>query len=120
MQVYGLDSIRVELDSGGYVVKLIAHEHAAAFFSRAAEHREIKVQGLNYEDDSKGNALAAMMSPGRIDFRYHRAFSDERVKRIALAMLNHPDLRFAQEFQVTYQGRVLLTGQFARPTCDGR
>jgi hypothetical protein len=79
-----------------------------AFFPRPAEHPDTKVQGLDYEDDSNGNALAAMMSPGRIEFRYHHAFSDERVKKIALAILNHPELQFAQ---VTYQGRVLIPGQ---------
>jgi hypothetical protein len=63
---------------------------------------------LSYEDDGKGNALAAMMSPGRIEFRNHRAFSDERVKKIASTMLDHPDLRLLQGVQVTYQGRVLI------------
>ena len=69
MQIYGLDSIQSELSSGGYVVKLVAHDHAALFFPRTGEHRDAKMPGLSYEDDSKGNALAGMMSPGRIDFR---------------------------------------------------
>ena len=87
MQIYGLDLIRSEIDSGGYEVKLVAHEQAVAFLPRTAQHRDVKIQGLSYEDDSKGNALAAMVSPGRIEFRHHRAFSDERVRQIALAIL---------------------------------
>ncbi|MFZ5832999.1 MAG: hypothetical protein ACOY3P_23170, partial [Planctomycetota bacterium] len=63
MQVFGLESIRSELESDGYVVKLVAHDQAVAFMPRTAEHRETKIQGLSYEDDSQGNALAAMMSP---------------------------------------------------------
>jgi len=63
---------------------------------------------MSYKDDSKGNALAGMMSSGRIEFRYHSRFSDERVRQIALAMMNLPDLRFAHGFQVVYQGRVLI------------
>lgn len=111
MQVYGLDSIRSEIDSSGYTVKFVAHDQAVAFFPRTTEHRDAGVQGLSYKDDSKGNALAGMMSPGRIEFRYHSKFSDERVKQIALAMLHLPDLSFTQGFKVIYQGRLLITGQ---------
>lgn len=111
MKIHGLDSIRSELESGGYVVKLLAHDQAVVFFSRTAEHREAGIEGLNYQDDSKGNALAGMMSPGRIEFRYHSRFSDERVKQIALAMMNLPDLSFFHGFKVIYQGRVLIGAQ---------
>jgi hypothetical protein len=53
MQVYGLDSIRSELESGGYVVKFLAHDHAIMFFPRTTEHRDAGFQGLTYKDDSK-------------------------------------------------------------------
>jgi hypothetical protein len=108
MQVYGLDSIRMELESGGYVVKLLANDHAAVFFPRTTEHRDAGIQGLSYKDDSKGNALAGMMSPGLIEFRHHNQYSDERVKGFAFAMMNLPDLSFTREFKVIYQGRVLI------------
>jgi hypothetical protein len=108
MQVYGVDSVRSELESGGYVVKLVANDRTAVVFPRTSEHRDIKMSGLTYGDDSKGNALAAMLSPGRLEFRHHRAFSDERVKRIAEAILEHPDMAFARGSRVTYQGRVLI------------
>lgn len=119
MRFFGLESIQAAIEAGGYQLKLIAHEQAVAFFPRTCEHREMKVQGLSYEDDSKGNALAGMMSPGRIDFRHHRAFTDERVRTIALAILNHPELRFARAAQVTYQGRTIVAGQEAGPTGGG-
>jgi hypothetical protein len=111
MQVYGLDSIRSELESDGYFFKLLANERAALFFPRSIEHRDAKAHGLDYEDDLRGNALAATVVPGRVDFRRHRAFSDERVKSIALAILGHPDTQFACGFQVTYQGRLLIAGK---------
>ena len=48
------------------------------------------------------------MSPGRIEFRHHNRYSDERVKGIAKAMLNLPDLAFAREFTIIYQGRIFI------------
>ena len=107
MQVFGLDSICSEIQSGGYEVKLLANDQAIVFFSRTSEHRDMKVHGLDYEDDSKGNALAAMMSPGRIEFRFHRAFSDARVRQIGMEIVKHPDMAFARDFKITYQGRAL-------------
>jgi hypothetical protein len=108
MQVYGLDSIRMELESGGYMVKLLANDHAVIFFPRTTEHRDAGIDGLNYKDDSQGNAIAGMMSHGKIEFRHHNRYSDERVKSIALAILSHPDLACVREFNVLYQGRVLI------------
>ncbi len=106
MQVFDLDSFRSELQLGGYEVKLLANDRAVVFFPRTSEHREMKVHGLDYEDDSKGNALAVMMSPGRIEFRYHRAFSDARVRQIGTEIVRHPGLAFARDCQVSYQGRI--------------
>ena len=111
MQLYSLDSIRSELESGGYVVKFLAHDQAVAFFPRTTEHRDAGILGLTYKDDSKGNALAGMMSPGRIEFRHHCRFSDERVRQIALAMMDLPDLSSIKGFKVIYEGRVLIDGQ---------
>jgi len=110
-QVYGLESVRAELESGGYTVKCLAHDQAVAFFPRTTEHGDAGVCGLSYKDDSKGNALAGIMSPGRIEFRHHGRFSDERVKQIALAMMSLPGLSFARGFKVIYQGRILMDGQ---------
>ena len=111
MKIYGLDSIRTELESPGYVVKLLADDQAVLFFTRTTEHREAGIAGLNYKDDSKGNALAGMMLPNRVEFRFHSRFSDERVRQIALALMNLPDLSFTRGFSVVYQGRVLIGGQ---------
>ena len=37
------------------------------FFPGATEHRTVKAAGLSYEDDYKGNAMAAIISGGRIE-----------------------------------------------------
>ena len=108
MNVYSRDSIALLLAEGGYLFKLIANENAVLLFPHTTEHRDLKRPGLSYEDDSAGNALAAMVKPGRIEFRFHRHFSDERVRNIARRMLACPELAFAATFEVTYQGRTLI------------
>jgi len=107
MQIHGIESIQDELQQEGYFVKVLMNDKIAYFFSKTAEHRDTKVFGLDYEDDAKGSASAATMTPGRIDVRFHRRFSDQRVARIAASMLSQPVLSFAKDFHVFYQGRSL-------------
>ena len=107
MNVYGLDAAEMMADAEGFLFKLIANEQGVAFFPCKTEHRDVKQPGLSYEDDSAGNALAAMVKPGLIEFRYHRAFSDQRVGRIVQAIINHPKIAFASGFVITYQGRTI-------------
>ncbi|TWU18541.1 hypothetical protein Poly21_07050 [Allorhodopirellula heiligendammensis] len=108
MNVTGLECVGASIDQEGYLMKLIANETAAHFFPYTTEHRDIRIQGLNYEDDSAGNALAAMVKPGVIEFRHHRAFSDQRVRQIAVRLIAHPVGEFASSFSIHYQGRILV------------
>ena len=110
MNVTGLESVQTLLESDGYLLKLVAHDTAVHFFPHTSEHRDAKLPGLSYEDDSRGNALAAMVKPGRIEFRFHRSFTDARVRTIAERILAQPDVSFASSFTVTYQGRTLIAG----------
>jgi len=110
MKVYGFDSVQPLVDSEGYVLKLLANNLGVILFPRTTEHRDVEQAGIRYADDSRGNALAAMIIPGRIEFRFHRDFSDERVRKLAKTLLANPELEFASTFEVTYQGRVLIPG----------
>ncbi len=110
MKIYGFDSVKQLLESDGYLFKLVANDQGAVLFPHTSEHRDVQQPGIHYADDSDGNALAAMVKPGQIEFRYHRSFSDERVRGLASEMLDHPDLEFARAFTVTYQGRMLIVG----------
>jgi hypothetical protein len=107
MNVYGADAAEQMAGSDGFLFKLIANESAVAFFPRNTEHRDVKQHGLSYEDDSAGSALAAMVKPGLIEFRFHKSFSDERVRNIAQTIINHPNVKFASGFRVTYQGKPI-------------
>ncbi len=110
MDVYGLDSVAMLLDQDGYVFKLLANERGVVLFPHTTEHRDATQIGIKYADDSCGDALAAMVKPGRIEFRFHQEFSDERVTALATRMLALPDLAFAQSFTVTYQARTVILG----------
>lgn len=108
MVVYGFDSIASLLEHNSYLFKLLANDAGVVLFPHTTEHRDATQPGIRYADDSGGNALAAMVKPGLLEFRFHRDFSDERVRRIAQRMLALPELHFAADSTVTYQARMLF------------
>ena len=110
MIVYGFDSIAPLLENDAYLFKLLANDTGVVLFPHTTEHRDATRPGITYADDSRGNALAAMVKPGRIEFRFHRGFSDDRVKLLAQRMLAVPELQFAIDTTVTYQARTLIHG----------
>ena len=110
MIVYGFDSIAPLLENDGYLFKLLANDTGVVLFPHTTEHRDATQPGIKYADDSRGNSLAAMVKPGRIEFRFHRGFSDDRVKQLAQRMLTLPELQFAIDATVTYQARTLIHG----------
>jgi hypothetical protein len=91
----------------GFSAKVVLNEAGALFFPSHIQHREQKGPAISYEDDYAGNALAAMLSPGRIEIRYHRDFGDARVANLVRALLSEQRLAFMRGWQVTYQGRTL-------------
>lgn len=107
MNVIGGDFLCRTLESDGYYFKMIVNESGAYFFPSATEHRDATQPGLCYKDDSLGNALAATLKPGRVDVRFHRAFTDARVRAILLRLCEHPDARSLSGFAIHYQGRAL-------------
>ncbi len=107
MVVYGFDSIANLLQQQGFQFKLLANEAGIVFFPRTTEHRDAGQPGIRYADDSQGNALAAMVSPGSIDFRFHRDFTEQRVVNLMVSLLRLPELEFARTFTITYQASPL-------------
>lgn len=116
MVVYGFDIVQVQLSNESYFFKLLANESAVAIFSGEIQHRDFKSHGLSYEDDYRGNALAATVTPRRIDFRRHLTFSADRVRQVVATMLELPEFGFASNFQITYHGEILSR----QGTTDGR
>lgn len=108
MNVIGADLLRLSLESDAYFLKLLLNDTAAHFFAHTTEHRDATQPGLCYKDDSQGNALAAVIKPKRVDFRFHRAFSDEHVAKLARKLIEHPEACVLADFTITYQGRTLI------------
>lgn len=107
MAIFGLETIEGDLKQGGFFFKAILNESGALFFPGSAQHRDMKVSGISYEDDYVGNAVAVTFTPGRADIRYHKAFSDQRIGTVIQTLLYQPQMDWAKPFQIFYQGRPL-------------
>lgn len=110
MTIVGQDYLESLLGCESYSAKMVFNEHGAIFFPVKAEHRDQKLDGVSYEDDYRGNALAAMLAPQKIEIRYHKAFSDERVARIISDLTRLDGLAFLRTWDVSYQGRHIDLG----------
>ena len=107
MNVRGADYFKEVSEHPYFSAKMVFNEAGAILFPVTAEHRDQKAAGLSYEDDYKGNALAAMLGPGKIEVRYHKRFSDQRVAAVLRALKSFPDLDWIGHCKVQYQGRIL-------------
>ena len=105
MKISGIDSIKPYTDLPGYFVKCLLTDFAAVLFPGSLQHRDVKRDGVSYEDDYRGNALAATITPGRIDIRFHKDYADDRVRRICHELLQSPEMDWASSFAAFYQGR---------------
>ena len=101
--------LMISLVEGDYFsAKMVFNDKGAIFFPDSRQHSHQKAAGISYEDNYKGNALAAMLSPGKIEIRYHEQFTDHRVATVMASLMEEPQLSFMKGWQVTYQGRTLL------------
>ena len=88
--------------------KMVLNENGAIIFPASEEHQSQKAPGISYEDNYRGNAVAVMLSPGKIEIRYHAAFTDERVLKLVVHLLAHDVFRdWPADYELTYQGRLL-------------
>ena len=88
-------------------LKFLLNDSAIAFFPASQQHRDMKFEGLSYEDDYRGNALAGVVTLERVEIRFHKAFSDERIKSIWARVLSIPEVACAGLGRLYYQGREI-------------
>jgi hypothetical protein len=89
-------------------VKFVLNETGVLFFPATQQHRDMKLPGVSYEEDHRGNAVAGLMMPGRVEIRYHSGFSEERIRGLWRRLLADPALAGSDCGRLYYQGRELV------------
>ena len=107
MILSGIEFMLSLVEEDHFSAKMVFNESGAIFFGVNQQHCNHKAEGISYEDNYKGNALAAMIAPGKIEIRYHQQFSDNRVASIVASLMEQPRLSFMKGWQVIYQGQNL-------------
>ncbi len=108
MTVTGAEQLQDLIAGSVYDAKMVFNDRGAIVFSARRQHREMKAEGISYEDNYVGNALAAMVRRDAIEIRFHRAYDDNAVARIVGQLLAFPEFSAFGQARVTYQGRVIL------------
>lgn len=109
MHLQGAEYIQTLTLEAHFQAKLVFNEHGAIFFPVTSEHRHQSGPSIHYADNYKGNALAGMISPDRIEIRYHQDFIDEQVSEILSRILSHEQLACIAKYEALYQGRQIRT-----------
>ncbi|MFZ4574220.1 MAG: hypothetical protein ACOYN0_07465 [Phycisphaerales bacterium] len=107
MFVRGAEHLEEVIAGRVYDAKMVFNDRGAIVFPAKRQHREVKAEGISYEDDYRGNALAAMLRRDTIEIRFHGAYDDRAVARIVSQLLAMPELACLTKAQVTYQGRPI-------------
>lgn len=109
MHLSGVQFLSSLVAQGGFSAKMVFNQNGAIFFPVNQQHRDQKANGISYDED-KGNVLAAMLAPEKIEIRYQKNFSDQRVATMVSSLLAQSELSFMRGWQVYYQGRKVLNG----------
>lgn len=87
--------------------KLVFNDRGFIAFPTPIQHNTMKAEGISYEDNYAGNAMAAILKPGFIEVRFHRDFDDGAVARILGTLLATTALSALHPVSATYQGRPI-------------
>lgn len=103
MTLYNKQLIIAAIKQDGPAIKFIMTQEAILFFPIGQEHKDMKVANLSYEDDYKGNAVAGIVIGGKPEIRFHKSYSDGKIKLIWDKLVTLiPSLAYP-----TYQGRKI-------------
>lgn len=107
MKIHNPGLLQSALAPNAPTIKFIMNESGIAFFPVSQQHRDVKPEGLSYEDDYRGNAVAGLFVGGRAEIRYHAAFSEERIRNLWHQFLAAPECAGLAIGNPTYQGRAI-------------
>jgi len=108
MKIFDSLLLSSALVKNGPSIKFIMNDEAIAFFPISQQHRDVKLGGLSYEDDYRGNAVAGLIVGGKAEIRFHKAFSDAKVRDLWQELRSLPACASLPLEILTYQGRGLL------------
>lgn len=108
MQIIGATHLDAALKAKPFCQhKAVFNETGILIFPASAQHATMKADGISYEDDYQGNALAAVFDAHKFEIRWHREFSNERVGILLKKLRENPELSFLNAQLVTYQGKTI-------------
>ncbi len=107
MIVIGAEIIQKLIAGTIHEAKMVFNDRGAIVFPASTQHRDMKAEGISYEDDYMGDALAAMLRHDSIEIRFHQHFTDVAVARMVGALLQMPEFAPMAQAHVTYQGRSI-------------
>jgi len=109
LRIHNPEFLREALKSPHPYFKFILSDEGIVFFPEARQHRSMKVPGLSYEDDYRGNAVAGLIISGRVEIRFHSAFSDNRIRNLWTQVRENSVVADTgiESFSLHYQGRHL-------------
>lgn len=107
MNIINFALLRSALATNGPTVKFLMNEDAIAFFPASQQHRDVKPAGLSYEDGYQDNAVAGLITGGKPEIRFHRAYSDDRIRALWDRVRSAPECAGLSFGNLTYQGRLL-------------
>ena len=107
MHLQGIDYIQEEAAKPYFSAKMVFNAKGAIFFSVRSQHQDMTGPEIRYRDNYQGNAMAAMLAPGKIEIRFHQGYSDRQAAQIIQSLKQQPELSFMADWEVLYQGRKL-------------
>jgi len=108
MQIVGATHLEAELKAEPLRQhKAVLNESGILIFPASTQHASMKADGISYEDDYQGNALAVVFDAHKFEIRWHREFTDERVRLLLKRLRASPELSFLTTQSVTYQGKAI-------------
>lgn len=108
MHITGAQHLDALISCKAHDLKMVFNASGAILFQSSRQHREMKGEGISYEDNYVGNALAAIVRRDAIEIRYHKQFNDAAVVEIVCRLRSLPELAALRMATATYQGRVVL------------
>jgi hypothetical protein len=108
MQIVNAELALRILAQPGASVKFLLGDPAMVFFPTSQQHRDVKTHGLSYEDGYRGNAAAGLLSAGKVEIRFHSAYSETRIRTIWGRVRAAPEFAGVDLGRLFYHGRELV------------